>query len=312
MAASTGLMPVLHGALLDAFNLADLDRMMRYELDRDREHYSTANGLIRIVDDILQVAAQEGWLLPLMEGAARFQTTNARLQDALAQLRAAAAPPAGRRRSTTAAFASDSFSIAGIARETALGGSLGWAIAGLAFGLLSWESNGAGGALLGILAGLFSGYLGGGAAGLLTGAVVRRVAPRFARGQLRRLGFAWALATMASLLIGGFIGVQVAPAVIDSAVVSDVSSAGTIEDAIGQICGAALAAMVIALMTVVLTSLAGLVAGSGVIGWVIGRQLRLAAGGISRRQAFGIGLGWMAAAIATLLLLILLLSAFLS
>lgn len=299
---TVAVLPTLHSAFLDAFTLADLDRMMRYELDRVREHYSTANGLIRIVDDILQVANDEGWLRALVEGAIRFNPTNRELQaahNAFQQATTVEQPT----RSKTAAFSAETYPTTTIALYTAQGGAIGWTIAGLIIGAIFTIAN----QRLSLSAiiifgglGLLSGFLGGGLAGLLTGAIVRKISPRFSAIQLRRLGVQWAIVNLIFIIGSGIIGFILASQAAEGIRVDPA------DGSIGAIIGAFIATLVVIIivfvMTMALVILAGLFIGANIAGILVGRQLRLADEGISRWHGIGITLGWIVSGLATIIL----------
>lgn len=73
----------LHRAVLNAFNLASFDRLLWFELDRKREHYSTSSGFIDIVFEVIQSAENEGWLENLIEKALQANPTNRKLRKAI-------------------------------------------------------------------------------------------------------------------------------------------------------------------------------------------------------------------------------------
>ncbi len=69
-------------ALLDAFDLASFDRMIR-TIGKRREALTTANGLRAIAFDVVQVAQREGWLNDLKTKAVQANPNNSQLRKAI-------------------------------------------------------------------------------------------------------------------------------------------------------------------------------------------------------------------------------------
>ncbi|GAB2677989.1 trypsin-like peptidase domain-containing protein [Thalassiella azotivora] len=83
----------LRDALLDAFTLGSLTEMLRFRLDRHREHLSLANDLPTIVLDVLTRAEYESWTAELLTGARASSPQNARLLAVAQQFGLATATP---------------------------------------------------------------------------------------------------------------------------------------------------------------------------------------------------------------------------
>ncbi|KQV04420.1 MULTISPECIES: effector-associated domain EAD1-containing protein [unclassified Kitasatospora] len=66
-------------ALQDAFNSNTFDQMLRYHLDRRREHISLGSDFAVIVFDVLDAADREGWIPQLIVGAREFNPGSPRL-----------------------------------------------------------------------------------------------------------------------------------------------------------------------------------------------------------------------------------------
>lgn len=70
---------LLQEALLDSYALTALTAMLRFRLDRQREHLSLANDLPTVVFDVISRAEDESWTAELLAGARASRPENARL-----------------------------------------------------------------------------------------------------------------------------------------------------------------------------------------------------------------------------------------
>ena len=70
---------LMQEALLDGYSFAALTAMLRFRLDRQREHLSLANDLPTIVFDVISRAEDESWTAELLAGARASRPDNARL-----------------------------------------------------------------------------------------------------------------------------------------------------------------------------------------------------------------------------------------
>ena len=74
----------LHRALLDAYNLNSLRRMLRFRLDKQLDHLATIADFQTTVFDLIEVAEREGWMVDLVLAAHRDNPGN-QLLDTFAQ-----------------------------------------------------------------------------------------------------------------------------------------------------------------------------------------------------------------------------------
>jgi hypothetical protein len=66
-------------ALLDAYDLQRFDEMLRYQLDRQREHIALGNDLQAIIFRVIERAEDEGWTAQLLQGARASRPENVKL-----------------------------------------------------------------------------------------------------------------------------------------------------------------------------------------------------------------------------------------
>lgn len=72
---------VLANAMLEAFTIASFDRMLLFELDKEREHIATGS-LTNIVYETIVTARREGWLKELIAAARAENPNNNALREA--------------------------------------------------------------------------------------------------------------------------------------------------------------------------------------------------------------------------------------
>ena len=72
----------LNQALLNAFNADSFERMLRFKLGKNIDHFVSPNeGFRTIVFEIVKSANREGWLNDLIEGASAANPGNTQLDD---------------------------------------------------------------------------------------------------------------------------------------------------------------------------------------------------------------------------------------
>jgi Effector-associated domain 1 len=71
----------LHKALIEAFTVEGLERMLRYQMGLDLETISTASDKESVVTAVVSTAAREGWLRGLVNAAFESNPGNEKLQS---------------------------------------------------------------------------------------------------------------------------------------------------------------------------------------------------------------------------------------
>ena len=72
----------LNEALLNAFDADSFERMLRFKLGKNLDHFVSPNeGFRTVVFEIVKSANREGWLNDLIEGAAAANPGNTQLED---------------------------------------------------------------------------------------------------------------------------------------------------------------------------------------------------------------------------------------